>query len=162
VALAVSQFFDYRGVAVGAPQYEGAVGTAAPAPLTDLETAGSAHLYLPVALAAVALYLIWATARGSWRLGRAVGLVGVAAIAVSVIVDAPQGLDAGRAGVAYYGTEAKLIEGFWAQVSAAAVLVLCGPLLGRYVRLAAGDEAVAAPKRRAKAPRPWTRLRTET
>jgi hypothetical protein len=158
VALGASQFADYRGVAVGAPQYSGEVGATAPAPLTELETAGSAHLYVLLGLAGVALYLIWATARGHWRLGRAIGLVGLAGIAVSLLIDAPQGLDAGRAGVAYYGTDAQLIEGFWAQLSASAALVLCGPLLGRYVRMAAGDQG----RESRSAPLTAARLRTET
>ena len=158
IALGASQFANYRGVAVGAPQYTGEVGAAAPAPLTDLETAGSAHLYVLLGLAGVALYLIWATARGHWRLGRAIGLVGLAGIAVSLLIDAPQGLDAGRAGVAYYGTDAQLIEGFWAQLSASAVLVLCGPLLGWHVKRAAGDDG----RERQPAPLTAARLRTET
>ena len=65
VALAASQFVDYRGVAVGAPAYEGEIGTVAPAPLTGLETAGSAHAYALVPLAAIALLLAVATARGA-------------------------------------------------------------------------------------------------
>ena len=81
VSLGISQFMDYRGVAVGADLYEGEVGTVAPAPLRDVETAGSAHLYLlaPVALAAIALIVL--TARGRAELGRVVcglGLLGIA------------------------------------------------------------------------------------
>ena len=137
--LAASQFVDFHGVAVSAPQYAGEVGTIADAPLTDLETTGSAHLYLGIPLALGALVLTVLTLRGRWRLGRAVGLIGLAGIALTLIVDLPQGLDAGRAGIAYEGSEARLIEGFWAQLSACAALLVCGPLLGRYVRLAAAD-----------------------
>jgi hypothetical protein len=144
IALAASQFTDYAGVAVGASEYSGDIRAIAPPPRTGLETAGSAHLYLGVPLAAAALVLIWATARGRWRLGRAVALVGVAGIALSLIVDLPQGLDAGSAATNYFGTEAQLIEGFWSQLAASAALVLCGPLLGMYARRAPlGDQPQA-------------------
>lgn len=136
VALGVSQFVDYRGVAVGAPSYEGEVGTVAPAPLTELRTTGSAHAYLLLPVALAALLLVGATLRGSWRLGRLIAALGAVGIAVSIAIDAPAGLDVGRAGIAYSGAEAKLIEGFWVQLSAAATLVLCGPLLGAYARRA--------------------------
>jgi hypothetical protein len=138
VALGVAQFTDYSGVAVGAPGYEGEVGTVARAPQTALETAGSAHFYLLLPLAAAALVLTRLTARGRWRLGRAIAAVGLAGIVVTLAVDLPQGLDAGRAGDAYLGTDARLIEGFWAQLAASVALVGLGPLLGAYVRRAAG------------------------
>ena len=138
VALGASQFLDYHGVAVGAPLYEGEVGTTAPVPLTDLETAGSAHLYALIPAAVAALVLIALTAAGRWRLGRIVGLVGLLGLVVSAAVDAPQGLDAGTAGTAFAGAEARLLEGFWIQVVASAVLLVGGPLLGSYVRASRG------------------------
>ena len=130
VALALSQFADYRGIAVSAPAYEGEIGTVAPAPFTDLKPAGSAHFYALIPLAAVAVLLTVATARGRWRLGRAVGLIGLVGIVLGIAVDAPQGLDAGKTGLAYLGTDARLIEGFWAQMAASATLLIAGPLLG--------------------------------
>ncbi|HEX2360206.1 MAG TPA: hypothetical protein VHH72_10365 [Solirubrobacterales bacterium] len=153
IALAASQFADFSGVAVGASEYNGDVRAIAPPPQTDLETAGSAHLYLGVPLAALALVLIVATARGRWRLGRAVALVGVAGIALSLIVDLPQGLDSGGASTEYFGTEAQLIEGFWSQLAASAVLVLCGPLLGTYTRQSATGDAVRPRRRALRSPR---------
>src|SRR5882724_1075284 len=59
VGLGVSQFFDYHGVAVDAPNYAGEVGSTAPAPIVGTETAGSAHLWvlIPVAVAAVVLII---------------------------------------------------------------------------------------------------------
>jgi hypothetical protein len=149
VALAVSQFVDYRGVAVGAPSYEGEVGTVAPAPLTETRTAGSAHGYVLLPIAVCALLLIGATLRGNWRLGRIVGALGAVAIAVSIVIDAPAGLDVGRAGIAYSGAEARLIEGFWVQLSAAATLVLCGPMLGAYARRGRGRRSGRAAVRSA-------------
>ncbi len=135
--LAASQFVYFHGVAVSAPQYAGEVGTIADAPLTDLERTGSAHLYVLGAAAVVAVALIVLTARGRWQLGRVVGLIGLIGIAVTLLIDLPQGLDAGRAGISYEGSEARLIEGFWAQLSASVALLVCGPLLGRYVKLTA-------------------------
>lgn len=134
VALGVSQFFDYRGVAVDAPAYSGELGATAPVPITDRETAGEAHLWLLLPLAAAALLLVVATYRGRPRLARAVSLCGLLGLAVAIAIDLPQGLDEGRAGIAFSGSEAQLLEGFWAEVSASAVLVLSGGLLALYSR----------------------------
>jgi hypothetical protein len=151
VALGVSQFFDYSGVEVSASLYAGEVGTTAPVPLTALERGGDAHLWLLLPVAVVALVLIVQTYRGNWRLGRIVGALGLFAVLVSLAIDLPQGLDGGQAGVSFSDTRAVLIEGFWAQLSAAVALVFCGPLLGAYVRR-------ALPAGRA-GERPWSRGR---
>ena len=134
-ALAASQFADYRGVEVGDPQYPADIVRTAPPPLTDVEDTGSAHLYALVPAALLVVVLTWLTARGRWQLGRAIALVGLAGIALALLVDRPAGLDAGTAGVAYVGTDATLLDGFWAEIAACVGLILCGPLLGRYVRL---------------------------
>ena len=55
-------------------------------------------------------------------------------IAIALIVDVPKGLDEGAAAVAYEGAEASLLEGFWLQIAAGAVLIACGLLLPRYLR----------------------------
>jgi hypothetical protein len=139
VALGVSQFFDYRGVAVDAPAYEGEIGATAPVPITDREVAGDAHFWILLILAAVALVLVVATYRArtrvaAARLAGAVSLCGMLGIAVALAIDLPQGLDAGRAGIAFSGTEAQLLEGFWAEIAASAVLILSGGLLALYSR----------------------------
>ena len=152
VALAASQFVDYRGVAVGEDQYQGEVGTVAPVPLTDLKATGSAHLYAMVPLAVIAIALVPLTVRGRWRLGRAISLIGLIGIAVGLLIDAPEGLDAGRAGISYLGTDAHLIEGFWAQMASSGTLVLCGLLLGLYVKQASAHEGWLE-RRRGRAPR---------
>jgi hypothetical protein len=151
VALGVSQFSDYSGVEVSASLYAGEVGTTAPVPLTAQERAGDAHLWLLLPLAVVALVLIVQTYRGNWRLGRIVGSLGLFAVVVTLAIDLPQGLDAGRAGISFSDTRAVVIEGFWAQLSAAVALLFCGPLLGAYVRR-------ALPAGRA-GERPWSRGR---
>jgi hypothetical protein len=134
VLLGASQFVDYRGVGIGVPLYEG-VEAVAPPPQTDREPAGSAHSYvlLPVAILAIAA-LVFAL-RGRWRLGRVISLLGLVGIAVSLLIDVPKGLDEGLAARDFEGAEATLLEGFWAQLASASVLVVTGLLLARYVRL---------------------------
>jgi hypothetical protein len=140
VGLGVSQFFDYHGVAVDAPDYAGEIGrvTNGP-PMTDLKTAGSAHLWLLLPVAAAAVILIMAAYRGRPRLAAGVAACGLVGIAVALAVDLPQGLEVGRAGIAFNGTEAKLLEGFWAEIACSAVLILCGGLLAHYSRGVTGE-----------------------
>ncbi len=64
VGLGVSQFFDYHGVVVDAPGYAGKLGAEVPAPITGRETAGSAHLWILLPVAALAAILIVAAIRG--------------------------------------------------------------------------------------------------
>lgn len=134
VGLGVSQFFDYHGVAVDAPDYAGEIGAIAPVPMTDLKTAGSAHFWLLLPVAAAAAFLIVAAYRGRPRLAAGVAACGLVGIAVALAVDLPQGLEVGRAGIAFNGTEAKLLEGFWAEIACSAILILCGGLLAHYSR----------------------------
>src|SRR5215218_3872446 len=132
--LGISQFFDYHGVAVDAPAYSGEIGNIAAVPITGRETAGSAHLWVLLPLAAVAAVLIVAAYRGRPRLGRLVAVCGLVGLAVAISVDLPQGLEVGRPGLAFNGTEAQLLQGFWAEVACSAVLILCGGLLAHYSR----------------------------
>jgi hypothetical protein len=88
-----------------------------------------------IPVAALAIVALPFALRGRWQLGRAVALLGAVAIAVTLVVDMPQGLDEGQAAREFEGAEATLLEGFWAELSAGAVLVVAGILLGRYVRL---------------------------
>ncbi|HEX3561450.1 MAG TPA: hypothetical protein VHU24_01325 [Solirubrobacterales bacterium] len=139
VALGVSQFFNYHGVAVDAPAYAGEVGNVASAPMTGTETAGSAHLWVLIPIAAAAVVLVMATYRGHTRFAAAVSLCGVLGLAVALAIDLPQGLDAGRPGLAFSGAQAELLQGFWAEVASSAVLILCGGLLAHYSRGVAGE-----------------------
>jgi hypothetical protein len=134
VALGVSQFFDYHGVAVDAPDYAGEIGQIAPVPITDRHTAGSAHLWILLPIAGLAVLLMIAAYRGRPRLAGGVAICGLIGLAVAIAIDLPQGLEVGRAGLAFNGTEAKLLEGFWAEVASSAVLILCGGLLAHYSR----------------------------
>jgi hypothetical protein len=139
VGLGVSQFFDYHGVAVDAPDYAGKIGGIAPVPIVDRQTAGSAHLWVLLPVAAVAALLMVAAYRGRTRLAGGVALCGLVGLAVAIAIDLPQGLEVGRPGLAFTGTEARLLQGFWAEVACSAVLILCGGLLAHYSRGVTGE-----------------------
>jgi hypothetical protein len=139
VGLGVSQFFDYHGVAVDAPDYAGEIGAIAPVPITDRQTAGSAHLWILLPIAALAAILMVAAYRGRTRLAAGVAACGVVGLAIAIAIDLPQGLEVGRPGLAFTGTEARLLEGFWAEVACSAVLILCGGLLAHYSRGVTGE-----------------------
>jgi hypothetical protein len=139
VGLGVSQFFDYHGVAVGAPDYAGEVGSVASAPLVGTKTAGSAHLWVLIPVAVAAFLLVIGAYRGERRLAGGVTICGLLGLAVAVAVDLPQGLDAGRPGLAFSGSQAELLQGFWAEVACSAVLMLCGALLALYSRGVAAE-----------------------
>ena len=129
VLLGLSQFVHYAAVEVDAPGYHGNIARIASAPMAAPRDAGSAHAYVLLGVAALALVLTLLTLRGRWRLGRLVALCGLIGVAVTLAIDLPQGLDAGRAGVAYAGSAARLTEGFYAELSASLALALSGALL---------------------------------
>ncbi len=158
VLLAVSQFVDYRGVAVGVDDYAAYadVEPVAPAPQVDRREAGEAHSYLLVPLAAVALVLLVACARGRWQLGRVVSLLGLVALAVAILVDVPAGLDESEQAIAYASVEAQLLEGFYVQVVSAAVLVAGGLLVSHYARPAKRRERTRRPGAAVRRPRART------
>jgi hypothetical protein len=145
VALGVSQFFAYHGVAVDAPDYAGEIGAIARVPIVGQETAGSAHLWLLLPLAAIALALVLAAYRGRPRAAAGVAICGVLGIAVALAVDLPQGLHTGRPGLAFTGAEAVLLQGFWVEIVASALLIFSAGLIARY-----GRGATAASRRRGR------------
>jgi hypothetical protein len=152
--LGVSQFVAYRGVEVGQAQYSD-VSTIAPPPQTDRIDAGAAHAYVLLPLAAIALAIaLLALLSGRWRLARLISLVGLVGIAISLAIDLPKGLDAGTAATAFAGANATLTEGFYAQLAASAVLVLCGWVLGQNLRARAGAVEGRRLLRRRRGPRP--------
>ncbi len=127
--LIAAQFVEYRAVEIGQAGYAG-LPTAAP-PTVAGRTAGEAHSYLliPVALLAAALAL--AVLRNGRRrgLGRIVFMLGLLSLAVVLLVDLPAGLDAGAQASRFSGAKAVLYDGFYAQIAAAAGLMLGGALL---------------------------------
>jgi hypothetical protein len=134
VALIVSQFIDYRGIAVGGDQYSGEVQTVAPVPMVGVKTPVDTHSYVLIPLAVIALPLVWLTLHGRWKLGRAIALIGGIGLIVALGIDAPKGLDTGRLGDAYAGTEGRLLEGFWTEFFASLALVITGLALSKFVR----------------------------
>lgn len=138
LCLGLSQFFDYRSVQIGTPQYE-EVELVAPPPPIEGASAGSAHLWLGLPLAIAALATIVIAARGRRAAARMLIPIGLAVIAISVFIDAPKGLDEGDATILYTGAEATLRTGFWAQLVAGGLLIALAPLLVR----ALGPEGTA-------------------
>ena len=146
VALGVSQFFDYHGVAVDAPDYAGEIGAIAPVPITGQETAGSAHLWLLLPLAAAALVLVLVASRRRPRAAGGVAVCGVLGLAVTLAIDLPQGLQTGRPGLAFNGAEAVLLQGFWVEIVASALLIISAGLIAHYSR----DKIPASRRRRGR------------
>ncbi|MDX6581781.1 MAG: hypothetical protein QOI10_965 [Solirubrobacterales bacterium] len=133
-ALAASQWLDYHAVSVGTDAYSGSVGAIAPPPEIESEIAGNAHSWVMLPLAAAALVVITLALTGRRRAAALLIPIGIVVIAISLIVDVPKGLDEGSAAIAYEGASASLLEGFWMQIAAGAVLIFCGLLLPRYLR----------------------------
>jgi len=126
--LIASQFIDYRAVEIGQPGYADLPG-AAPPPTEDVKTAGEAHAYLLVPLGGLAIMLgLLAAGRTRRRLGLAVAGLGLVAVATILLVDLPNGLDAGAQTSRYAGATAVLEDGFYAELAAAAGLLLAGLL----------------------------------
>lgn len=137
LALAVSQFLDYRSVAVGTVDYSAQPGAAAvaPAPQVERDAAGSAHAYLllPVALAALVALRAALVRRRPGPAWLVAGL-GAASVVVALAVDVPAGLDEGAAAGLYEGVRASLAWGFWVELCAAVALAGGGALVARRLR----------------------------
>jgi hypothetical protein len=127
--LLASQFVDYRGVEVGGPAYAG-LPEVAQAPTVGLQTPVDAHSYVLVLVALVTAGLGVAAARTHRRrLGRIVFALGLLTVAVVGLVDRPAGLDVGSQTSLFAGATAVLKEGFYAELAAAAGMILGGLLL---------------------------------
>jgi hypothetical protein len=154
ICLAVSQFVFYRGVEIGQPGYSG-LSAAAP-PTVGVKTAGevSSYVLIPIALlAAVAATMALRPAR--LGLGRVVVALGLLSIAVILIVDLPAGLDAGAQASRFSGATAVLFAGFYAQLAAAAGLVIGGLLYYARpcrIRINLSGRAASARRRRRRPP----------
>jgi hypothetical protein len=127
--LIAAQFVDYRAVAIGQAGYAGL--PSASAPTVGAETAGQAHAYLliPVALLAAALAVVASRSERRRGLGRVVSALGLLSLAVILLIDRPAGLDLGAEASRFSGAKAVLDDGFYAEVAAAAGLILGGALL---------------------------------
>jgi hypothetical protein len=147
--LIASQFLDYRAVEIGQPGYAG-LGNVARPPTVDSRTAGDAHAYLLVPLGAIAIALGGlAAGRDRRRLGLSAAALGLVAIATILLVDLPNGLDAGAQTSRFAGAEAVLEDGFYAELAAAGGLVLAGLLYyARPCRIRINSSGRAASGRR--------------
>lgn len=128
LALAASQFADYRAVEVGRPGYAGVPDAATP-PTVAVRAAGEAHawLLLPLGLLAAAAGAA-AVARDRRRLGLLAAAAGAVSIVVILAVDLPAGLDVGGQSARFAGAAAVLLDGFYAELAAAGGLLFCGLL----------------------------------
>ena len=140
-ALAASQWLDYHSVSVGTDAYSGTVGAVAPAPEVESEIAGEAHSWVMLPLAVAALVVLTIAVTGRRRAAALLIPIGIAVLAITLIVDLPKGLDEGSAAIAYEGASASLLEGFWMQLATGAVLIFCGLLLPGYLRPARAGAA---------------------
>ncbi len=160
ICLAVSQFVFYRGVEIGQPGYTGL--TAATPPTTGLKTAGEASSYVLVPIALLAAITGALALRPARRgLSRIVVALGLLSIAVILIVDLPAGLDAGTQESRFSGATAVLLAGFYAQLAAAAGLVIGGLLYYARpcrIRINLSGRAASA-RRRRRRPRDSSRDR---
>ena len=155
-ALVVSQFIDYRGVEIGGAAYAGLPDAAQP-PAVAVKTAGEAHAYLLVPLAALAGLLgIWAgTARARPRMGLLIAALGLVALGVILLVDLPAGLDVGSQNARFAGASAVLDDGFYAELAAAAGLASAGVLYYARpcrIRISSSGRAASARRRRPRRP----------
>lgn len=126
-----SQFLEYRGIAVGAPLYKGEIAVDAPAPITATATAGDAHYWVIIPIAVLAaLAAVLALNRGNRMLAISVSALGAAAIAVTLAVDLPRGLDPVNA-LPYSDAAPRLLGGFWAELFAGLALLVSGVMLTR-------------------------------
>ena len=130
VALAGSQWADLSAVSVGTDAYTG-LEDIAPAPEVTTKTLGSSHSWIGVPLAIAAALLILLSARGRPGLARLLIPVGIAVVAISLLIDRPEGLDKGNDQVAYVSVTAELLTGFWAQLVSGIVLILLAVVLVR-------------------------------
>ncbi len=150
--LAFSQFIDYRAVEIGQPGYAGLPGVAAP-PTAAVRTAGQAHSYLLLPLAAIAALLGLACGRARARgvLGLVVTALGLVALAVILLVDLPAGLDAGAETSRFAGASAVLQDGFYAELAAAGAMAIAGVLYYARpcrIRISSSGRAASARRRR--------------
>lgn len=158
VALAASQFADYRQVTIGSDAYSAVEGVAS-APPIDTASTGSAHAWLGLPLALLAVLVAAGAATGRPRLAALLVPVGLAAVALSVFVDRPKGLDEGDAAIAYDGASAALLAGFWAQLVSGAVLAVLAPLLWRALEARSSTDSGGAEPRERASRAPWAKKR---
>jgi hypothetical protein len=155
LCLVVSQFTDFRSIEIGQPAYAGL--TAAAPPTVAAKTPVDVHSYalIPIALLAAACAATMALRPQRRGLGRVIIALGLLSIAVILLVDLPAGLDEGAQASRFSGATAVLENGFYAQLAAAAGLVLGGLLYYARpcrIRINLSGRAASARRRRRRPP----------
>jgi len=128
LCLVVAQFVDFRSVEIGQPGYAGLAAAAPPTVAAKTPVDVHSYLLIPIALLAGACGATMALRPQRRGLGRVVIALGLLSIAVILLVDLPAGLDEGAQATRFSGATAVLENGFYAQLAAAAGLVLGGLL----------------------------------
>jgi hypothetical protein len=124
--LIASQFLDFRAAEIGQAAYD-PIQDITRAPRIDVQTPIDSHSILLLVVGAAALAgLVGAAATGRRAYGGLIALAGVATIAVTLLIDLPNGLDIEVAELSYSGVVAVLLSGFWAQLAAGFVLAAGG------------------------------------
>ena len=149
ILLALSQYADYRLLAIGNDAYSG-VQNVAPPPETGRLPTGDAHSYAFVPISIACLLLLAGALTGRWRLCRLIAIAGAAAIVVAIVVDRPAGLDPGTPHWPSTRVRATLLGGFYAQIAAGVLLVGSSSLLARELRLAVASEPAGSVRGRAR------------
>jgi hypothetical protein len=154
LCLVVAQFVDFRSVEIGQPGYAGLASTTAPTVAAKTPVDVHSYALIPIALlAAVAGAMALSPKRRG--LGRVVVAFGLLSIAVILLVDLPAGLDEGAQAARFSGATAVLENGFYAQLAAAAGLVLGGLLYYARpcrIRINLSGRAASARRRRRRPP----------
>jgi hypothetical protein len=126
--LGASQLGEYRAVEIGAPEYQ-SVDAIAQAPELQPRSSPTAHGAWVIAIAAGAAVVLALAVARNLRLARLLVFLGAAVVAISILVDAPKGLDEGSVGIAYQGAKSVLLGPFWVQLACGVTLIVVGPLL---------------------------------
>jgi hypothetical protein len=150
--LVASQFLDYHGVQIGAPNYVGE-SLLTPPPTVDVKTAGEAHSYVLVPVGALTVLLGLAVVARGGRLGRRAALgaivAGLGSLAVILLVDLPHGTDVGAQSSRFAGAAAVLEKGFDAELAASGAMLAAGLLYyARPCRIRTNSSGRAASARR--------------
>jgi hypothetical protein len=128
LCLIVSQFVDFRSIEIGQPGYAGLAAAAPPTVAAKTPIDVHSYVLIPIALLAAACAATMALRPQRRGLGRVVVALGLLSIAVILLVDLPAGLDESAQATRFSGATAVLENGFYAQLAAAAGLVLGGLL----------------------------------
>jgi hypothetical protein len=144
-ALVAAQWRDYSAVSVGVDAYSGDVGAVAPPPEVSSAPTHDAHGWVMLIIAALSVLALLGAVAKRRRLAIWLVPLGIAVLAISLGIDAPKGLDEGEAAVAYESASASLLSGFWLQIAAGAVLIICGLMLPRALHPAGSSVPAGKP-----------------